>query len=118
MPMWRPRFVTVPTARSLPSRTGRRKLIFSSTVDEGLALGQCRRPAHAESAVGEVAEDPAVHGPHRVPETAVSVELEDGASVLDLDEAHPQELRDGRPRLFARDDRLQVFEHLQGRIIA
>src|SRR6266511_3208462 len=61
---------------------------------EGLPFGQRRCPADAERAVGEVADDSAVHRPHRVPEAAVGIELEHCAPVVDLDEAHPQKLRD------------------------
>ena len=45
----------------------------------------------------------------------VGVDLEDGASVVDLDEAHPEELRNGRARQVAGDDRLEVVERSHAR---
>src|SRR6266852_2333287 len=63
---------------------------------EGLALLEGQAVGHAHRGIGDVAEDTAVQGSHRVGVARLGRELDDGAAGLDGGQGESDQSRDGR----------------------
>src|SRR5947207_1307311 len=72
-----------PGGRELPRPDGLQEVDLELQRGERLALGEPRRPGHTHRRVGDVAEDAAVDGAHRVRVALRRLELDDGRAGLD-----------------------------------
>src|SRR5205807_8457164 len=85
-----------PGGGELPHPDGLQEVDLELQRGERLALGEPRRPGHAHRRVGDVAEDAAVDGAHRVRVALRRLELDDGRAGLDGAQREADEHGDGR----------------------